>query len=110
VPSDKIMERLVRGGQHDFVETLLTAIAFRLSEQTCRQLEASLAGPKEATGFHALKGDVGAASLANILAACERLSFVKGLDLPFDILNGIDPAWVRRLGRLDASAVSRVVV
>ena len=99
VPSDKIMERLVRGGQHDFVETILGVIAARLSGETRRRLEASLAAPKEATGFQALKGDVGAASLANILAACERLSFVEGLDLPFDVLAGIDPAWIKRLSR-----------
>jgi TnpA family transposase len=99
VPSDKLMERLVRGGQHDFVETTLTAIAAKLSDATCQQLEASLAFPKDPTGFHALKSDVGAASLANILAACDRLSFVEGLGLPFDVLAGIDTAWVRRLSR-----------
>lgn len=99
VPSDKIMERLVRGGQHDFMETILGSITGRLSLATRDQLEASLATPKEATGFHAMKGDVGAASLANILAACERLSFVEGLALPFDLLDGIDPAWVKRLNR-----------
>ena len=99
VPSDKIMERLVRGGQHDFVETTLAAITERLADAACQRLEASLASPKEPTGFYALKNDVGAASLANILAACGRLSFVEGLALPFDIFAGIDPAWLRRLSR-----------
>ena len=99
VPSDKIMERLVRGGQHDFAETILLAIAARLSSETRRRLEASLSAPREPTGCHALKGDVGPASLANTLSVCDRLAFVEGLDLPFSVLDGIDPAWVRRLSR-----------
>jgi len=69
VPSDKIMERLVRGARHDAVETLLARIADVLSGEARRKLEASLADPKRATGFLSLKADAGAATLENILAA-----------------------------------------
>jgi Transposase. len=44
VPSDKIMERLVRGARHDAVETLLARIADGLSCETRGKLEVSLAG------------------------------------------------------------------
>ena len=45
-------------------------------------LEASLIDPTGATGFHRLKDDGGAASLASVLGACDRLAFVEGLDVP----------------------------
>lgn len=83
VPSDKIMERLVRGARHDAVETLLNTIADGLSGETRRNLEASLADPKCATGFLSLKADAGAATLESILAATTRLAFADALNLPF---------------------------
>lgn len=99
VPSDKIMERLVRGARHDFVEGLLAAVVERLSDAVRVRLDASLADPKAPTGFLSLKLDAGAASLESILSACDRLDFVEGLDLPYDLLTGVDPAWIRRLSR-----------
>ena len=93
------MERLFRGARHDFVENLLTAVVSRLSKDAQIKLDGSLADPKVPTGFLSLKNDVGAASLKSILAACNRLAFVEGLDLPDDLLAGIDPSWIRRLIR-----------
>ena len=99
IPSDRIMERLVRGARHDFVEGLLTAIVNRLSEDVQAKLDGCLADPKAPTGFLSLKNDVGAASLKSILSACDRLAFALELDLPDDLLTGIDPSWIRRLIR-----------
>ncbi|MBC6445060.1 MAG: DUF4158 domain-containing protein [Alphaproteobacteria bacterium GM202ARS2] len=99
IPSDRIMERLVRGARHDFVEGLLTAIVSRLSTDVRAKLDGCLADPKAPTGFLSLKNDVGAASLKSILAACDRLTFTLELDLPDDLLAGIDPSWIRRLIR-----------
>ena len=99
VPSDKIMERLVRGARHDAVENLLAKIADSLSGETRGKLEASLADPKCATGFLSLKADAGAATLESILAAATRLAFVNTLGLPFDAMASVDPALVQRLSR-----------
>lgn len=99
VPSDKIMERLVRGARHDAALGLLTAITDRLSDDVRGDLDACLADPKGVTGFLSLKADVGAASLANTLAACDQLAFIERLDLPTDLLAGIDAGWVRQLSR-----------
>lgn len=55
--------------------------------------------PRAPIGFLSLKNDVGAASPKNILAACDRVAFIEGLDLPYDLLAGIDPAWTQRLVR-----------
>jgi len=93
------MERLVRGARHDFAEGLLTAIVNRHSKDVRAKLDGCLADPKAPTGFLSLKNDVGAASLKSILAACDRLAFVEGLDLPDDLLTEIDPSWIRRLIR-----------
>ena len=95
VPSDKIMERLVRGARHDAVETLLARITDVLSGEARRKLEASLVDPKRATGFLSLKADAGAATLENILAATARLAFVNALE----IMEGVDPALAQRLSR-----------
>ena len=89
VASDKIMERLVRGARHDFLEGLLTSIARDLPANTRAKLEASLCEPAGPTGFHRLKDDVGAASLESVLSACARLAFVEGLDLPAERLGGV---------------------
>ena len=99
VASDKIMERLVRGARHDFLEGLLTSIARELPAHTRAKLEASLCEPMGPTGFHRLKDDVGAASLASVLGACDRVAFVEGLELPTECLEGVDRAWVPLLSR-----------
>ena len=55
IPSDKIMERLVRGARHDFLEGLLTSIARDLPAATRAKLETSRSEPKGRTGFHVNK-------------------------------------------------------
>ena len=97
--SEKIMERLVRGARHDFLEGLLTSIAGDLPADTQAKLDSSLREPMGATGFHRLKDDFGAASLQSVLGACDRLEFVEGLDLPAERLSGVDPAWFALLSR-----------
>lgn len=109
VPSDKIMERLVRGARHDAVETLLARIADGLSCETRGKLGVSLADPKRATGFLSLKADAGAATLENILSAATRLAFVNTLGLPFDAMANVDPALVQRLSRrVDAETAAEM--
>lgn len=73
------MTRLVRGARHDFVEGLLAAIVDRLSDEVLIQPDASLADPRRRSGFLTLKAGVGAESLENILAACDRLAFIEEL-------------------------------
>jgi hypothetical protein len=99
VPSRKIMARLVRSARHAFQEDYRMSVFNRLEPMAIESLEASLADPRGALGFQQLKGDVGAATLDNVLDAAERLEFIRGLDLPFDLLENIDPSWVRMLMR-----------
>ena len=99
VASEKIMERLVRGARHEFLEGLLTSIAEDLPADRQAKLDASLSEPMGPTGFHRLKDDFGAAPLQSVLGACDRLEFVEGLGLPAERLSGVDPAWVALLSR-----------
>jgi len=70
-----------------------------LSEATVERLEISLSEPGARTGFVRLKDDVGAATLDNVLAAADRLAFIQGLNLPFDLEASIDPSWIKKLSR-----------
>ena len=99
VPSDKIMERLVRGARHDFLEGFQASIVRRLPTGTRKKLDESLSEPRGPGGFHLMKADVGAATLDNALGACNRLAFLGSLDLPWDQIAGVDPAWIAMLCR-----------
>lgn len=93
------MERLVRSAQHRFQEELLVHVSSRLSSETIVALEASLADPRGDHGFQSLKEDVGAATLDNVLDAADWLAFIQSLSLPFDLLDDVDPTWIRLLTR-----------
>ena len=99
ISSDKIMERLVRGARHDFLEGFLLSTARALPTSTREELDDSLLEPESPTGFHRMKGDVGGATLDNVLGACDRLAFLESLDLPRDQIAGVDPAWIATLCR-----------
>lgn len=98
-PSEGTVLRLVRSVRRDFLDRFLASVTERLSGMTVTALEKSLSEPREATGFSKLKEDAGAASLENVLAAAGRLAFIQELCLPFDILNGVDPEWIKKLAR-----------
>jgi hypothetical protein len=99
VPSEKIMERLARASRRDFRKGFLAQVGLQLSVETIEQLEWALSEPLAETGFQRLKDDVGAASLDSVLRAALRVSFVEGLNLPLDILVGVERCWVSRLAR-----------
>lgn len=96
-PSRKVVERLVRSECQRFREGIVAEATARLSPETTEALEAMLAEPEAATGFHRLKADVGAATLESVLAATGRLGFIKGLALPRDLLAGPARPWIERL-------------
>jgi len=98
-PSESAVLRLVRSARRDFLDRLLASVTDRLSVSTVAALEQSLAKPREATRFAKLKEDAGAVSLGNVLAAAGRLTFIEDQGLPFDVLNGLDPEWIRKLAR-----------
>ncbi len=110
-PSRKEMERLVRSERQRFLETFLGDVADRLLPATIELMETSLADPESPTGFHTIKGDVGAATLDNILALTNRLIFIRQLSLPRDLLLMAGKPWIeqiiRRVGGEKASEMRR---
>lgn len=110
-PSRKEMERIVRSERQRFLGSFLGGVADRLRPETAALMETSLADPDSPTGFHTIKGDVGAATLDNMLALTDRLAFIKKLDLPRDLLSTAGKTWidqiVRRVGAEKASEMRR---
>lgn len=98
-PSESAVLRLVRSVRHDFLDSLLASVTGRLPDAAATALEKSLAEPREATGFGKLKEDAGAPTLENVLSAAARLTFIQELGLPFDMLDGLAPEWIRKLAR-----------
>ena len=98
-PATGSLARQVRAARHGFLNDLLAHVARQLSPGTAAALDASLEDARGKCGFQRLKNDVGAATLDNILDAAGRLSFIRGLDLPFWAIAGIDPSWIKMLVR-----------
>ena len=98
-PSRKEMERIVRSERQRFVDAFLGRVADRLRPEAVALMEASLADPDSATGFHTIKGDAGQATLDNIIAMGDRLAFIRKLELPRDLLSAPGKAWVERIVR-----------
>ena len=93
------MDRLVRRARRDFRVSFLRRVTSRLSEGTIDRLEWTLSEPLVDTGFQRLKDDVGAATLDSVLLAAEKVSFVEDLELPFDVLEGVERGWIAGLAR-----------
>ena len=87
------------GAWHDFLEGFLESTARSLPADTREELDGSLSEPRSLTGVHHMKSEVGAATLGNVLGACDRLTFLDSLDLPWDHLAGVDPGWTAMLCR-----------
>lgn len=99
IPSGKVMDRLARRARRDFRESFLQRVTSSLSEGTIERLEWALCEPLMDTGFQRLKDDVGAATLDSVLLAARKVSFVEDLDLPFDVLEGVERGWIAGLSR-----------
>ena len=98
-PSEQAVGRIVRSARQRFLDRYMASVAARLSRSTTSALEASLVDPRGSSEFQRLKGDVGAATLANVLDAANRLAFIRKLDLPYDMIGKVDPSWVKLLVR-----------
>ncbi|NRQ18974.1 hypothetical protein [Ensifer sesbaniae] len=77
---------MVRSVRRGFESALLERIAAGLHVDAITKLEASLAEPDGATGFNTMKADPGRVGLESILAVAERLSFIRSLRLPADLV------------------------
>nr|WP_246233324.1 DUF4158 domain-containing protein [Aurantimonas aggregata] len=98
-PSRKELERVVRSERQRFLEAYLGRVADRLSPKTVALMEASLADPDSASGFHTIKSDAGQASLDSIIAITDRLAFIQGLKLPRDLLSVPGKSWIEQIVR-----------
>ncbi|OBY26935.1 Tn3 family transposase [Leisingera sp. JC1] len=98
-PAEGILARSIRTARIAFVDGLLAGIAKALSPNASEAFEVGLTDPRGGHGFQRLKDDVGAATLESVLDAADRLAFIQGLDLPFDMMSSVDPSWIKILVR-----------
>jgi hypothetical protein len=98
-PSRKELERLVRSQRQHYLDALLAGASDRLSPDAVALLEASIADPDGPTGFNAMKGDAGQATLDNILDVTTKLAFIQRLELPRELLSATGKAWVDQIVR-----------
>ncbi|MEW6690381.1 MAG: Tn3 family transposase [Pseudomonadota bacterium] len=98
-PARTEVERAVRAAQRAFRERLLAGIAAALAPEVAARIEGALGEPDGATGFHALKRDVGPATRDSVLGALERLAFIRDLALPRGCLAGVGRPWIETLAR-----------
>lgn len=98
VPSRSVSLRLVRSAMRSFEDHALKRIATSLSRRATIGLEACLDG-SAAIDFADLKADPGAVSLASVLKAAERLTFLRSLELPHGLLPSVGAGLAKRLSR-----------
>lgn len=98
-PSAKELERLVRSQRQQYLDSWLCEVSAALPAETIVLMESSLADADGPTGFNAMKADAGRATLDNILEVTGRLSFIRKLNLPRNMLSNINPAWVDQVVR-----------
>jgi len=98
-PSDREVDYLLGIACRQFERSVLERAASMLTLPTTSAMEGSLSSPKRAIGFNALKADPGRLSLATALRTAERLSFIRSLDLPKELLSLTTPLAVERFRR-----------
>ncbi|TIS62008.1 MAG: DUF4158 domain-containing protein, partial [Mesorhizobium sp.] len=98
-PSPSVAQRLVRSARRQFEETLLSQITANLAPESAARMETSLNAPDNGGGLAALKADPGRIALESLLKSAERLSFIRGLGLPHNLLAEIGAPVIERLRR-----------
>jgi hypothetical protein len=83
-PSAKELERLVRSQQQQYLDDWLHEVSAALPPDAVVAMESSLADAEGPTGFNAMTA---------------RLSFIRKLDLPRNMLSNINPAWIEHVAR-----------
>ena len=98
-PSRPELERLIRSARREFETQFLEKITDALSAETASKLDASLAEADATCGFHDLKADPGRAGLENLVRMAQRLTFLRGLGLPRELLLDVDATYLAAMRR-----------
>lgn len=96
-PSAGRLARLFGAAERAFECDLFQTVVGRLSPDHCARLEHLLETATSISHFSFLRSDPGAVSLKNVLKAIDRLSLLRNLALPEDLLNGLHPRLVERM-------------
>ena len=103
MPRPKVLSRLVGSAEKTFEESLFNNILCKLSLSHKNELNNLLATSEGYSEFSNLRSETGAASLANVLDAISRLSLLRKINLPKDLLSEFKPNLIEKY-RLRASS------
>ncbi|MCK5285194.1 MAG: Tn3 family transposase [Alphaproteobacteria bacterium] len=103
MPRPKVLSRLVGSAEKTFEESLFNNILCKLSLSHKNELNNLLATSEGYSEFSNLRSETGAASLANVLDAISRLSLLRKINLPKDLLSELKPNLIEKY-RLRASS------
>ena len=96
-PSAGRLARLFGAAERVFERDLFQTVVSRLTPDHCARLERLLETAEATSRFSFIKSDPGAVSLKNVLKAIDRLSLLRDLALPEDLLCGLHPKLVERM-------------
>ncbi len=95
-PGDYRLERMVSSAERTFDGLLFQRVHSQLSKDTLAQLDGLLVEKDAVSEFSRICADMGPVSLGSVLRAVDRLERLRSLDLPADILQGINPKLIER--------------
>ncbi len=95
-PGDYRLERMVSSAERTFDGLLFQRIHSQLSKDALAQLDGLLVEKDDVSEFSRICADMGPVSLDSVLRAVDRLERLRSLDLPADILQGINPKLTER--------------
>ena len=98
-PGDYNLERVLRGARHAHDEAVFAAVLARLDSGMRDRLKTLLDDGDAGTPLNRLRADPGRVGLESVLAETEKLSILRALGLPSDILKPFNPALVKRFRR-----------
>ncbi|MCP4287143.1 MAG: Tn3 family transposase [Gammaproteobacteria bacterium] len=95
-PGGYRLERMINSAERTFDRRLFQRIHGRLNKDICLRLDGILSEKDGVSEFSRICADLGPVSLDSVLRAVDRLETLRGLELPADILQDINPKLIER--------------
>ena len=102
-PGTYYFNRILRGIRHEHDTGVFAAVFSQLDEQMRARLKGLLAEGDEGVPLTRIRADPGRVGLQSVLEQAAKLSILRKLGLPADILKPFNPALVRRFRRRSAA-------
>lgn len=95
-PGNYRLERHINSAERAFEQRLFQRVCGQLDPIACLKLDSLLDESSGVIEFSRLCADIGSASLESVLRAMDQLEMLRRLEIPADILEGINPKLLKR--------------